>query len=395
MRAGGIHWAATMDAKGFADGAARVKREAKSLMEGLKSAFGRGSGLKEFGEILAGGGVAVGITLAAVEAKKFADEVTNAAVSWHRGELSTGQMIEEIVHGIPFLSQIREAGVSIREAWTAIRTGEAPLAEQAKEAESFMSAIEKSRDVTADIVGEMAKLSANSDFAKVLADIDEGERKALESVNKLRASVSTFTIEHQREFAPTINAMESAIRGRASLQSFNAQEGLLRSLRPFMGVEDLSQNSTMIAADEALKRGIIDMKQWQRISDEIVLSSREYAKNMEDAAREMETISANIDREQMAVNANLQREADENKARWAFLDDVIQRAQELTAPAARPTVALRGSQAAFSALNAPTNRQPTEAQMKELLQHAKDQKQILEDIKDKWEKVADETIIAP
>jgi len=116
MRAGGIHWAATLDAKGFETGARKVRAEAAAIGDGLKNTLGRRSFLKEFSEVLGGGGSIVGV---AAFSSVLADVAKNAAElrrQFSDNEITATQFKSRLVELVPVLGNIAKAGREIGES---------------------------------------------------------------------------------------------------------------------------------------------------------------------------------------------------------------------------------------------------------------------------------------
>lgn len=116
MRAGGIHWAATMDAKGFSEGAARIKKEASNLGGFLKDSLGKRSFLKEFSEISVGGGAIAGVSAFANMLSETAKTAAELRKELESGAITKGEFKSRLVELVPVLGSIARAGREIGES---------------------------------------------------------------------------------------------------------------------------------------------------------------------------------------------------------------------------------------------------------------------------------------
>lgn len=132
-------------------------RSVEQKLHQLKAAFGPRGPLKDFSELLVGGGAVAGITFTAHVLEETATQARNIADEFGRGDINAGQMGDKLARAVPILGSIYAAGRSIRELFT----GE----------ESFAAEITRAAERTNELVTVQRKSAL--DIKKVYDAIDD------------------------------------------------------------------------------------------------------------------------------------------------------------------------------------------------------------------------------
>ena len=392
MRAGGIHWAATMDAKGFADGAARVKREASGLRGGLekelKAIAGRNSIIGNIGEVFSGGGAIAGLSVFANELRNTAVRAAQLREELARGQVTASEYKRRLVEVIPVLGGIaqagREAGEAIGRWWYGIPETEVALAKSDAIGRRFVETLKQISD-------ERAKSSRRglTDGSKAMLDEAERHKKITEQLISVRRLANE---EYKKQVAININNAEAdPERFKNDVESHNEvrrlyvqSEQVARNVSNALSVEGRLHRSNIFNILKDSIKGVGDsLVETKKKFDDWVASvkkaDRDLAKSIRDSSlspkerydKEISEINR-LNKNGSLSNADAKRARDSLYLNYRG-NELISLTKELFAPVPRPTVALRGSQAAFSALNAPSQRRPTKEQIDAMMKIANQQ----------------------
>jgi hypothetical protein len=113
-------------------GEVAARSESEGFLHELNKVAGKRGSVKEFTELLVGGGAVAGLTFAAHEIGSMAVEVGKLRDEFDEGKISAGQFVEKMAEGLPVLGSIRVAGLAIRELFTGEEADAARITEQAK-----------------------------------------------------------------------------------------------------------------------------------------------------------------------------------------------------------------------------------------------------------------------
>src|SRR4051812_5224321 len=94
---------------------ARLGKNISHSLEEIKGAVGRGSTFKELGELLVGGGAAIGVTYLARDLKEAADHGLELVNAMKEGKATVGDTVGEIAKSLPIAGEVAQAFRSIGE----------------------------------------------------------------------------------------------------------------------------------------------------------------------------------------------------------------------------------------------------------------------------------------
>lgn len=392
MRAGGIHWAARMDAGGFVEGARRVRASTKSLQrdlsgfdelnETLKNTFGRGSALKEGFEILAGGGAIAGLGLAARGFKDVAESIGEMVSAMKEGKKSASELWEGFITGIPIVGDTTKGLKALLDTSLSLfglKTSEEIKAVDAKMAAMFQgreSIASQTDSIRQSIAKEADRLGARTPAEKAAVDAKQQADDEAEKINKLRE-------------AALKNARDSGWGGR----EIAAIEDEYRKLR-------LDSDRNRVEKERQLQRDL--EAEGQKADAKASGDKKAAAEHRMSEEQKFNAAAEQVDRElrqqpligfndQLTENIKAYAKMQEDKAK-ALRNSIVGRAKSLLgiqddAMGRTLGAATRGSSAALS-LMANRNNDPqalTAERMKQLIELVKRQLKIEEDAQRAWE----------
>lgn len=390
MRAGGIHWAATMDAKGFQAGARRVRAEVQSTQkelsefqrfnDSLKGVFGRGSTLKESLEILAGGGAIAGIGIAARGFKNLSESLRDAAEAFQSGAKSASTLFGEFLTGMPIIGDTASALKALFEVGgmaAGLKTPNQIKAEDLKQRGKFVES-ERITAATEDIRKSMEReaqmLAARNDAEKERVKIQNQADDEADKINKLRE-----------------DALANAKSKNYGVREFNQIEEQYRQLR-------FDSDKNRVERERVLQRKL-DADAAKADAEAAKVAKERMEKDAERARKqrieaqarddELDAIFAAVeetDRKEAAA-----REKEQQDRRDAITDRARSMFGEWSSAADRsPATMLRGSAAALSAISA-NSRSPLQMTvdlMRELVRIAKEQLRAEQEQARAWDETA-------
>lgn len=165
----------------------------KSFLHRLKSVAGGRGTIKDYAEVLTGGGAVAGLTFVGRAIKDAAENAVKLNDEFNAGKINAGQMIEQLARGVPVFGNFFAAGRSIRELFTG---------EEASAREILASAERMNRliDARATSIKEIKDSAAG--FAAIAKSIDDRrESGELELVNPAsRRNFFQRLLSARREF---------------------------------------------------------------------------------------------------------------------------------------------------------------------------------------------------
>ena len=179
--------------------------DVKRKLDALKSVAGGRGDIKEFGEVLTGGGAVAGLTFVARTLREASDGALKLKNDFASGAIGVGQLMDQAARGVPIFGQLYAAGRSIRE----ILTGEQSalndaLARQTTQIKLANDALTSQVTILGNVkraAQEAAEARAAAEGRQVLAGADGFVRDNLQQQQAAEQRVAALRRQRDAELA--------------------------------------------------------------------------------------------------------------------------------------------------------------------------------------------------